>query len=237
MVAVVGMLAISLIWTAVAFQAWIDLLRRDNEAEMIFRAQEITRAIQRYRKDHGGQGPQKLDDLMEPSPNKGAYYMRRQYDDPLVPDGKWALLLMGPGGAIIDPSAQAEEGGLGIGIDGLGGSDSQDPSQGQTLAGEQANNAGQLGGIGNRIGSDGQEGSGLPIAGVKSLCDETPFRVYKEEVEYSKWLFTYLDLEQGGGGAAKGKGKGKGGLSLRPGARGAGAGGVGQGGAGQQRRR
>ena len=52
MAGVVAMLAVSLIWSAIAFQAWIDVLRRDNEAEMIFRAEEIVRAIQRYRRDH-----------------------------------------------------------------------------------------------------------------------------------------------------------------------------------------
>ncbi len=113
MAGVVAMLAISLIWSAVAFQAWIDVLRRDNEAEMIFRAQEIVRAIQRYRRDHGGQGPLKLKDLLDPSPRL-SYYLRREYDDPLVRDGKWGLLHMGPGGTIIDPHELAEDGGLGL---------------------------------------------------------------------------------------------------------------------------
>ncbi|MEE8412205.1 MAG: hypothetical protein V3S47_06850 [Acidobacteriota bacterium] len=221
MAGVVAMLAISLIWSAVAFQAWIDVLRRDNEAEMIFRAQEIVRAIQRYRRDHGGQGPLKLKDLLEPSPRR-SYYLRREYDDPLVRDGKWGLLHMGPGGVIIDPHALAEDGGLGL----LGGGPTagsrrgrldralgqgQTPGQGQILAGSVPANAGLLGGLGNP-NDDG--GNGLPIAGLKSLCTDKPFRVYRGETEYAKWLFTYLDL-QVPGLAGKGKAKGKGGLRLR----------------------
>jgi hypothetical protein len=222
MAGVVAMIAVSLVWSAVAFQAWIDVLRRDNEAEMIFRAEEIVRAIQRYRRDHGGQGPPKLKELLEMSP-KRSYYIRREYDDPLVANGKWGLLYMGPGGAIVDPSDQDALPGMGLpggapapGSSGtsldqaLGQGQSGQGStsgQGQDLAGTQSGTAGLLGGVGNRGDEDG--GIGLPIAGVKSLCTETPFRVYKGESQYEKWLFTYLDL-QGPGGAAKGKGSNRG---------------------------
>ena len=34
----------------------------------------------------------------------------------------------------------------------------------------------------------------MPIGGVKSLCTEQPFRVYKGRTEYREWLFTLLDL-------------------------------------------
>ncbi len=221
MAGVVAMLAVSLIWSAIAFQAWIDVLRRDNEAEMIFRAEEIVRAIQRYRRDHGGQGPLKLKDLLEPSP-KRSYYIRREYDDPLVPDGKWGLLYMGPGGTIVDPSEEnqglpgalpgttAATGSAGTGLgQALNPGQSNVPGQqsnlGQNVAGsQQPGQAGLLGGVGNR-NTDG-EGIGLPIAGVKTLCEDTPFRVYKGETEYGKWLFTYLDVT-GPGGAGKGKQK------------------------------
>ncbi len=237
MAGVVAMLAVSLIWSAIAFQAWIDVLRRDNEAEMIFRAQEIVRAIQRYRRDHGGQGPLKLKDLLEPSP-KRSYYIRKEYEDPLVPDGKWGLLYMGPGGTIVDPSEQNEglpgavpgfsgitapgttqaTGASGTSLDqALGKGQSNLPGQGQDLAGTQPGQAGLLGGPGNR-NNDG-EGVGLPIAGVKTLCEDKPFRVYKGETEYDKWLFTYLDIAGPAGGAAKGKrkkGKGKAGFNPNP---------------------
>jgi hypothetical protein len=33
------------------------------------------------------------------------------------------------------------------------------------------------------------------IAGVRTLCEEDPFRVYNGLTEYSEWMFTYLDLE------------------------------------------
>ena len=43
------LIAIKLIFATMVFQAWEDVLQRDKEAEMIFRGQEIARAIQRYR--------------------------------------------------------------------------------------------------------------------------------------------------------------------------------------------
>ena len=49
---------------------------------------------------------------------------------------------------------------------------------------------------------------------------DKPFRVYRGETEYAKWLFTYLDL-QVPGLAGKAKGKAKGGLQLKHKARGA----------------
>lgn len=179
MVAVTLMMIFSLI----TFQAWKDVLHRDNEAEMMFRAQDLVRAIQRYRRDHAGQGPTKLEDLMEAGP-KGQYYLRQLWTDPLVADGKWGLLLMGPSGSIIDPNA--EDTGLpqGQGLGALTQAASPQPA------------AGQLGGVANK-GSGGVQ-EGLPIAGVKSLCTDHTFRVYNGLSEYSQWWFTYLDLEQAG---------------------------------------
>ena len=95
------LLAIMLIFSTVVFQDWQDLAHRENEAEMIFRAQEISRAILRYRKDQG-KAPDKLEQLMEPG-SRAQYFMRRPYTDPLVEDGTWGLLYLGPGNQIIDP--------------------------------------------------------------------------------------------------------------------------------------
>ena len=40
------------------------------------------------------------------------------------------------------------------------------------------------------------EVSGLPIVGVKTLCKDKPFRVYKDTEEYARWLFSVFDLDQ-----------------------------------------
>ncbi len=206
MAGLMAAVAIMLIMSSVAFQAWTDLLRRENEAEMMFRAQDIVRAIQRYRRDHGGAGPAKLEDLMEPGP-KGQYYLRRLYRDPLVPDGKWGLLYIGPGGTIIDPNAAQTDPFAGMG---LGGGSEQSSlsnmglddrrgaafgSKGMSGGMQQQQQQGLQGGFGESAVGKGGEIAGMLIAGVRTLCEDDPFRVYNGLTEYSEWLFTYLDLE------------------------------------------
>ncbi len=216
MAALAAAVAVMVIFATLAFQAWVDVLRRDNEAEMIFRSQDIVRAIQRYRRDHGGVAPQKLEDLMEPG-QKGQYYLRQLWKDPLVPDGKWGLVYVGPAGQIIDPNAPQAETGLGGGLgggrgsifdrdpgeeeqDGPGGSANQPGGQ----FGQQGGQPGQPQPFRSLTGNDsngdpnagGRQIAGLPIAGVRTLCEEDPFRVYNGLTEYREWLFTYLDLEQ-----------------------------------------
>lgn len=217
MAALAAAVAVMVIFATLAFQAWVDVLRRDNEAEMIFRAQDLVRAIQRYRRDHGGVAPQKLEDLMEPG-QKGQYYLRQLWKDPLVPDGKWGLVYVGPAGQLIDPNAVQQEtgldGGLGLG-GGLGrGGSIFDRNQGEEEQDGPGGSASQSGGPLGQPGrqqqyrslsskdenadqsAGGKQIAGLPIAGVRTLCDEDPFRVYNGLTEYREWLFTYLDLEQ-----------------------------------------
>jgi hypothetical protein len=195
MAGVMVLLAIMLIFSTIIFQSWEDVLRRDNEAEMIFRAEEIVRAIARFRKDHAAP-PVKLEQLMEPGP-KAQYYLRRLYKDPLVRDGKWGLLYAGAGGQIVDPNALHI--GENAGLSGIGNVDPErveralrditgvDPSQtAQTPLGLSALETEAAG---------GRQFAGLPIAGVKSLCMDDAFRIYKGQMEYKDWLFTYLDLE------------------------------------------
>ncbi len=202
MAGVMAAVAILMIFSGVAFQAWVDVHRRDSEAEMIFRAQEIVRAIQRYRRDHAGMAPLKLDLLLEPGP-KGQYYIRQLYDDPLVRDGKWGLLHVAPGGGIYDPNALVEEidpsrrSGLfnnpnsQFNQSGQNGSGLNNNATPQNLAGGRPGNN-PVGGLMNR-GGGGE--TGLPIAGVRTLSDDQPFRVYNGRSSYAEWVFTYFDLE------------------------------------------
>lgn len=198
MAGVMVLLALMLIFSTVVFQSWQDVLRRDNEAEMIFRAEEIARAILRYKKDQGGKPLTKLEMLLEPG-SKTQYLIRRLYTDPLVKDGKWGLLYEGPGGQVIDPNAVAtftKEQLEALGVDErarawknidqkkqnppAGSQQFQpitDPSQGSEAAG-------------------GRQFAGLPIAGVRTLSTDKPFRVYKGQSEYAQWKFTWQELQK-----------------------------------------
>lgn len=182
MIAVVVVLAIMLIFSTVATKSWNDVIRRDREAEMMFRAQEITRAIAKFRKAQG-RLPNELDELMEPGP-QGQYFLRRQYEDPLVPDGKWGLLYAAPGGGLLDPNAPGME----TQVPEIGSSSRRPTNPQDALT----------------PGLSGGQATGLPIVGVKSLCTDRPFRVYKGQRDYATWQFSIFDLEPqlaGGQGA------------------------------------
>ena len=215
MVGVVLIIALMLIFSTIAFQSWDDVVRRDNEAEMMARAQEIVRAMVRYRKDNGTT-PDKLELLIEPGP-RGQYYLRHLYKDPLVKDGKWGLLYLGAGGEIVDPNATE-----------LPGEEADDPFASlKTSIDREGERGGRKGGRGGKAAgglrvsgvaagraewaqaqpsdprlegkesiSGGVQLNGLRLAGVKSLCTDKPFRVYKGSTEYALWLFTILDLVQ-----------------------------------------
>ncbi|MCP3979533.1 MAG: type II secretion system protein [bacterium] len=214
MVGLMASVTIMVIFSTMAFQAWQDVLRRDLEAEMIFRGQDIARAVYRYRLDHGGTGPLEFDLLAEPGP-KGQYYIRQLWEDPLVKGGKWGILYMGPGGQIVDPNFVADQAVEGLGLDsggsafgrGSGLNPSQRGQPGRDGRGRNRQRGPRQGAQGGQQGQQGQpgqalpgtvmpgDGTGLPIAGVRSLCEDEPFRVYNGLTDYGEWLFTYLDYE------------------------------------------
>ena len=186
MAALMVMVAMMMIMGTIATQEYIHVLQRENEAEMMFRAKSITHAIRRYRRDNQGQTKPliELKLLMEPG-SRGQYFMRKLYTDPLVKDGEWGVLYAGPGGQIVDPSAPAAE----------------DPF---TLGDTSKQDTQSVGGLQSTADGTRPVG-GLPIIGVKSLCKDQAFRVYRGLTEYREWLFTVYDVEPQ---AARGNGQG-----------------------------
>jgi len=189
------------------------LLRRENEAEMMFRARDICRALQRYQRDRGTL-PTKFEQLIEPG-SKGQYFIRQLYKDPLVKDGKWGFLFLAPGGGIYDPHGEAGAGGVDAsgnpivtpGASPFGGAQ-QGAGGGLSRMGQANSNPGQPGAggsstarpggaFGRTVGGAGGEGgeAGLPIAGVKSLSTDKPFRVFRDQENYAKWLFAFNDQD------------------------------------------
>lgn len=195
-IALMAGIAIVMILSTVAVQNWADVVRRDNEAEMIFRAQDLVRALKRFQADKG-KLPTELKELMEPG-QKGQYMLRRLWKDPLVKGGQWQLLYAAPGGGLFDPSVQPPpgQGGTQPGGTQPGGLGQAFPPS-TSLSATQGD-AGGFPPIGG--GKEGAAGdpTGLPIAGVKSKCTEHPFRKYKEKTEYSEWVFSIFDLDQQG---------------------------------------
>ncbi len=102
LVVIMVIVAITSIALGTVVQSWSVRLRRDKEAELIFRAQQYVKAILAYRKEHAGQFPTNLEVLFEPGPRQ-LRYIRKLYKDPLAENGRWGLLYLVPGGrAVID---------------------------------------------------------------------------------------------------------------------------------------
>lgn len=99
--------AVMSIGLGVAVQAWSVVWQRDSEEELIFRGNQYVDAILAYRKDHNGQFPTNLDDLMKLGP-RHLRYIRKMFRDPLNSNGKWGLLYLMPGGQGIYDSVVAQ---------------------------------------------------------------------------------------------------------------------------------
>ena len=214
MVALVAAVAVMMILSLVAVQVWADVLRRDLEAEMIFRAQDIVRALKVYRQEHGGQLPLELKAMMEPGPG-GRYCLRKLWKDPLVKDGKWGLLYASPQGGYLDPNAPPgmdPSVPLGLPSGAAPGQQPLQPKQPQQPrapddtktrpdreGSDESSSGGETdrsGSLRTRFGAGKQEMTGMPIIGVKSLCSKRPFRVINDQTDYALWRFTVLDLDQ-----------------------------------------
>jgi hypothetical protein len=177
--------AVMCIGVSVAAQAWSVVWRRDSEEELIFRANQYVDAILLYKKDHGGQFPTNLEDLMEIGPRQ-VRYIRKLFKDPVNPDGQWGLLyLMPTGNAIYDPVAAqraAEEsaggGWGGVGGSGVGGDDDLAGSRAARGSSAGSSPSPGFGGVGaggiTPIGNVDPMGTGAPAGGgIGSLMTAT----------------------------------------------------------------
>jgi type II secretory pathway pseudopilin PulG len=181
-VALMAGIAIALILSTVAVQAWADISKRDNEAEMMFRAQDIVRSLKRFQADRG-KLPTELKELMEPG-QKGQYVLRQLWKDPLVKGGKWQFVYVSPAGGLFDPTVSV--------VPQTG--DAAQPGLTQSLL-----NPTDSATVPDGTTGDGSSGpTGLPIAGVKTRCKDRPFRHYKDKSEYSEWVFSIFDLDPRG---------------------------------------
>ena len=183
-------IAIMMILSTVAVQAWSDVARRDAEAEMIFRAQDIVRAIKRFQTDRG-RLPTEMKELLEVGQRRPQYFLRQLWKDPLVKDGKWQLIYANPAGGFIDPSVPVP------GTPGAGSASTDAFGQPASVIKTEGFGGAQP------IGGPGAPGdfTGMPIAGVKSKCTKRPFRKYKDKTSYSEWIFTIFDLDPRGAAA------------------------------------
>jgi type II secretory pathway pseudopilin PulG len=180
---------------SVAMPVWRTQAQREKEAELVFRGEQIARAINLYtRKMGGGNFPPNLDVLVQ------GRFLRKKYKDPMTEKGEWDLILAGggvpgEGGSPQQPQqpgmGRGRVGGPSTGLTGLSAPPSNRPP-GSASAQPQAGRQGQTPGFGGQAGG-GQVGGGL--MGVRSKSKETSFLVYKGSgTHYNEWQFLFSSV-------------------------------------------
>jgi len=206
LVGLMVLVAVMLILLTVAGQSWVFIMRRDAEAELIFRGEEYARALAFYQKEVGS-FPLELKLLMQKGPHRHRY-IRRLYKDPLSEDGSWGKLYLSPTGkGFINPYASR------MGLDPFGNPDGS-PSMPGSRGGLQPVTSDPFANLDfvrpKKAGSGeedisgysemtleefearGGEQQGLPIVGVVHKTKESGLKIYKNLANLNDWAFTML---------------------------------------------
>ncbi|TSA06080.1 MAG: type II secretion system protein [Deltaproteobacteria bacterium] len=79
---------------------WSTAMKREKEAELLFRGDAIRKAIESYYNfTNNREHPRSLDDLLkDPRSLTPKRHLRKLYRDVVNPDGEWELILDGTGG-------------------------------------------------------------------------------------------------------------------------------------------
>jgi hypothetical protein len=92
-------LSVICLMLSVALPAWSTVVRREREAELIFRGQQYVRAIELFQRKYAGTFPPTIDVLLHER------FLRRRYLDPITNDDFLLLYVGVPSGdAVADGS-------------------------------------------------------------------------------------------------------------------------------------
>ena len=167
---------------SVAMPAWRTLAKREKEAELLFRGQQYTRAIDLYQRRFPGAYPTDIEMLVEER------FLRRLYPDPMTGE-PFRILTQGSAAAVAGETAaeaDEEDGGSRSRLSDRGGR-SGFGVPGSGLGGR----AGRVspGPFSGAPGEDDEELGG--IVGVVSRSTEESLRDYNGATRYDQWLFVH----------------------------------------------
>ncbi|MCI0404280.1 MAG: hypothetical protein L0212_12310 [Acidobacteria bacterium] len=181
---VVFLAALVMISLAVAIPPVLHEGTREKEAELIFRGEQYQRAIGRFYKKFG-RYPNTIDELLRTN-DRG--FLRKEFPDPMTKDGKWKIIGLGAGGALLgsgqNPLARPGQPGAGPGSgpgSGSGPTAPQPPTRETRGRGE----------TDRRSSSGSSSQPSYPIAGVVSKSTKPSIRVYQGKSGYANWEFIY----------------------------------------------
>ena len=183
LVALVVITTVMTILVAAAMPMWSQIVKRDREAELIFRGLQYAEAIRVFQQRFGRQ-PVSLEELLNANPR----CLRQLWKDPMTEDGEWSLVVAQPG----------RPGGRGR----RGRETREDRMNRLREAQERARRTGGLtvgqepgdlaGGTAPKGRASSRRGGQVrgPIQGVRSRSAEVGVRTFFGSDQYSEWRFT-----------------------------------------------
>ena len=172
MAALLVALSVLAVMLTVAMPVWKTAVKREKEAELIWRGQQYARAVQLFQRKYANAFPPNLDILLNER------FLRKKYKDPMTKDGEFQLIPASGQGA---PGAPG-----GPGAPGAPGAVGTVPQQGQ-----RGRPASGLDG-----GSRGPAGAQGGILGVVSKSTESSVRLYLGRSKYNEWAFVAQQANQ-----------------------------------------
>ena len=205
MVMFVMVIAIMSIAMGVAVQTAEFQMKREREAELIFRGQQYIEAIRLFKTKYG-RYPMKLKELYEAKPR----VIRKTWKDPITDSENWGIIFLGQEGQrrgqqgrqLAGPGAGGRQRGRGVRAIGT-----QTP-----FDGGQTSDTGATGGQSeidpvtglprSSFGQAGAERKMGPIVGVHSTSCDDAVKIFEGHTTYCEWKFVYREERQQGQGAA-----------------------------------
>ena len=186
LVALVVITTVRTILVAAAMPMWSQIVKRDREAELVFRGMQYAEAIrvfqlrfQRY--------PVSLEELLNANPR----CLRQLWADPMTDEGQWGLVVAQSG----RPAGQRRRGGQ-TGAErrerlarANQGQNQEQGLGGLTVGSEPQELAGGSAPGGRASSLSGRQAMG-PIQGVQSRSTETGVRTFMGSDKYSEWQFS-----------------------------------------------
>lgn len=159
----------------IAVPVWQTQIQREKEEELIFRGKQYVEAIRLFQSKRPGAFPKDFEELIEEK------CLRKLFEDPMSPDGKWNVILMSQG-PVARRSRQPTRRTPRRGSSGRGGRPTTPGSEGPATAVQKVLIAPQaaLDSIDNP-----------QIIGVVSSSTKKSFKIHNDQESYDMWLFFY----------------------------------------------
>jgi type II secretory pathway pseudopilin PulG len=188
--------------------------QREREQELIFRGTQYARAIAGFHKKFQ-RFPTSVNELTKQT--NGWRFLRKEFADPMTPQGKWRFIHANAQGVLLDsktqPPPSAAQGQPGVGQAAGGFGTSGPSSMGGSAFGQQGMGGSRFGqsaggfslnstsagspssGQGNSaFFGEGSQGGGTYIVGVASTSHKQSIRVWNNKAHYDEWEFIGVDL-------------------------------------------